>query len=59
MCEYCDGQIRKGQNTFVYFSDLALGWTLELKDFEFSMMVAINYCPFCGRKLKEADDGND
>lgn len=21
--------------------------------------VDINYCPMCGRKLKEADDGND
>lgn len=36
------------------------GFDLEYwKNFECMHFVKINYCPMCGRKLTEADDGND
>ena len=31
----------------------------ELNGLEYEATMTVNYCPQCGRNLREADDGND
>lgn len=60
MCEYCEngkglGDSIKGDGVFIEGSIL-----YGIYDSGYCNCEAeINYCPMCGRKLKEADDGND
>ncbi len=60
MCEYCEkgkglGDSAKGCGVFISGNTL-----LGIYDGGYCNCEAeINYCPMCGRNLKEADDGND
>lgn len=60
MCEYCDKEKPKSigdEWTDMYISHCYLGYSIQCYDSATSMLI--NYCPMCGRKLKEDDDGND
>ena len=66
MCEYCEnlndgrgaGIINDGSWTdrFNLYKDPEGNYRIECYADHSS---PINYCPMCGRNLKEADDGND
>lgn len=60
MCEYCEngkglGNSIKSDGVFIEGSILHGRYDGGYCNCE----AEINYCPMCGRKLKEADDGND
>lgn len=66
MCEYC----RKCKPIFVSIGTFGkvnisiTNYTHELNvsikdEIRRCFVTLINYCPMCGRDLKEADDGND
>jgi hypothetical protein len=67
MCEYCEQLNESGEGPDIIYDD---SWTDRFnmwKDNEGNYRIEcyasqsspINYCPMCGRNLKEADDGND
>ena len=61
-CEYChtdrEGYIKPlEKNCHAYLYCLADGWKLYVKLRGDKRECAINYCPMCGRKLKEDSDG--
>jgi hypothetical protein len=66
-CKYCNGEIDEGKPLCGDMEDLGdvccmvkakEGFDLEYwKDFECMHFFKINYCPMCGRNLKEADNG--
>lgn len=68
MCEYCEGdkfiledRYERGAASFKWMSLHSNGllvFNTDGNEYERGE-VYINYCPMCGRKLKEADDGND
>lgn len=58
MCEYCDEN--NSPYNLLSFSDIdvimnkrKIHWFLELSDRNYNDIMIINYCPMCGRKLKE------
>lgn len=68
MCEYCEGdkfiledRYERRARSFKWMnlhSDGLLVFNTDGNEYERGE-VYINYCPMCGRNLKEADDGND
>lgn len=68
-CKYCNGEIGEGEplcgdivdnGDVVNIVKTTEGYEIELwRDFELVNSKHIFWCPMCGRKLKEADDGND
>lgn len=65
MCEYCEKPNKtlvthmSGVSAFVGAGRLWLRFYDKGTDMTIINTGVINYCPMCGRKLKEADDGND
>ena len=63
-CKYCNGEIDEGKplcGDLVDLGDVCCivkakeGFDLEYwKNFECMHFIKINYCPMCGRNLKEA-----
>lgn len=68
-CKYCNGGIDEGKPLCGDLEDLGDvtdivktddGYEIEhWSNFGCVGSVMIHWCPMCGRKLKEADDGND
>lgn len=66
MCEYCenDKPIFVSKGTFGKVNISITNYTHQLDvsikdEISRNFRTLINYCPMCGRNLKEADDGND
>ena len=71
MCEFCEPEKYKSlptTNNILKFTPsiskmemvgnkITISFDLGYADAE--AIMTVNYCPQCGRKLKEADDGND
>lgn len=66
MCEYCEN-LNNGHGIGIIYDD---SWTDKFNLYKdpygkyriecyADQSSPINYCPMCGRNLKEADDGND
>jgi len=73
MCEYCDMKNKPMAYRFdgiykekIYVQHLIPAklrpngqWIIKAEVASGPIYANINFCPMCGRKLKEADDGND
>ena len=63
MCEYCDNPNKalvthvSGVSAFVGGGRLWLRYYHEKEDRTYLNAEAINYCPMCGRKLNEVNNG--
>ena len=60
MCKYCDGTFNKSRfpstswvHVDISAKDNTLDFSYEGEDMEYEIAIKINYCPMCGRKLKE------
>ena len=63
MCEYCEGRNvlfeSFGLELSVCNPNVVGHPVIDIKTGRNHLFININYCPNCGRKLKEAYDGND
>ena len=61
MCEYCEKQYGNKPLAYSHLGDMEIeAGDIVAGDFGAELARArINFCPMCGRKLEEADDGND
>jgi len=59
MCEYCDGHWHQDGNEVRNTHILISGDRFVINQQGLELYTVINYCPMCGRNLKEDDDGND
>lgn len=63
MCEYCESQEPKeifgDTYNILMVQKNELYFLSREGDEDYELSGKIHYCPMCGRKLKEADDGND
>lgn len=54
-CKYCNGEIDEGMELCGDIVKTKEGYEIELwRNFELVYSEEINYCPMCGRNLKEA-----